>query len=98
MDDLLFLIHPDEIEWDFCVLHPEHPGLCLRERKKHATVGIQMLAVHQSRCALLGRVGQLCLNDSPSREGNLDQPGCGRIGPCLCTAWEGEEESEEKRK
>jgi hypothetical protein len=38
MDDFLFLIHPDEIKWDLCVLHPEHPGLRLRERKKHATV------------------------------------------------------------
>ena len=39
MDDLLFLIHPDEIERDLCVLHPEHPSLRLRERKEHAAVG-----------------------------------------------------------
>lgn len=39
MDDLFFLIHPDEIEWDLGVLHPEYPGLRLRERKEHAAVG-----------------------------------------------------------
>ena len=38
MDDLFLFIDPDEIERNFCVLHPEHPGLCLRERKEHATV------------------------------------------------------------
>lgn len=39
VDDLLFLIHPDEIERDLCVFHPEHPGLRLRKRKEHASVG-----------------------------------------------------------
>ena len=29
MNNLLFLIEPDEIERDFGVFHPEHPGLCL---------------------------------------------------------------------
>ena len=38
MDNLLFLIDPDEIERDFGVLHPEHPGLRLQERKEHAAV------------------------------------------------------------
>jgi len=29
MDDLLFLVDPNEIERDLCVLHPEYPGLRL---------------------------------------------------------------------
>ena len=38
MNNLLFLIDPDEIKRDFGVLHPEHPGLCLGERKEHPSV------------------------------------------------------------
>jgi hypothetical protein len=98
VDDLLFLIHPDEIQRDLCVFHPEDPGLRLRERKEHAAVGAQMLAVHQSLCTFLGRVGQLSMNDGTSREGNRDQSGLGPIVSRQGIAGERQEEDEGKRK
>lgn len=57
-----------------------------------------MLAVHQSLCTFLGRVGQLRMNDGAPREGNRDQPGRGRIVSRQGIAGEREEEDEEKRK
>jgi len=98
MDDLLFLVQPDEIERDLGILHPEHPGLCLRERKEHAAVWGQLLAVHQSLCSFLGSVGQLYMNDGASWEGNRDQSRQGWIVSCHGIAGEREEENEEKDK
>jgi hypothetical protein len=66
VNDLFFLIHPNDIERNFCIFHPESPGLRLIEGKQHAVVFCQMFAVHQSFGAFLHRAGDLCLNDDPA--------------------------------
>ena len=40
VDDLLFFIHPNNIERYLCVLHPKRYSLRLQEYEEHAAVGV----------------------------------------------------------
>jgi hypothetical protein len=57
MDDRFLCVHPDDIEWDLGIFHPECPGLGVAEDKEHAAVIREMLSKHQTLGTFQCRIG-----------------------------------------
>jgi len=73
VNDLLFLVHPNDVERDLGVLHPEGPRLRLFKREEHSSIAGEMLPEHKSFCAFSLGVGDFRVDGRTVRETDLDQ-------------------------